>query len=321
MGYNSSKEEDIVQELQQIEQVAEVTGCCITIYALYGTPAYIAMKTMKLNALIKNSHAVLLDSGSSHNFINMGMVKKLGWKLDQSHICDVMIADDGQSIFIQTILKKGRSELMRDYEFLVMPFGLTNAPATFQDHLRHLNIVLEILKHHQLFVKMSKCAFGVSTIEYLGHIVSRQGVSADPSKLNAVADWPVPSSVKSLGGFLGLTGYYRKFIPHYDRESFPLTQLTKNDGFLWTPEATAAFHKLKELMLSPRVLALPDFTKPFIIESDASGTGIGVVLQQKGRPISFTNKTLGPRNQALSTYEGNDGNCSCHQEVASLLTR
>ncbi|VVA37581.1 PREDICTED: Retrovirus-related Pol poly from transposon, partial [Prunus dulcis] len=106
-----------------------------------------------------------------------------------------------------------------------------------------------------------------------------------------------------LRGFLGLTCYYRKFIPHYGRESFPLTQLTKKDGFLWTPEATAAFHKLKELMLSPRVLALPDFTKPFIIESDASGSGIGAVLQQEGRPIAFTSKTLGPRNQALSTYE------------------
>ncbi|KAI5328390.1 hypothetical protein L3X38_027787 [Prunus dulcis] len=95
---------------------------------------------------------------------------------------------------------------------------------------------------------MSKCAFGVSTIEYLGHIVSRQGVSADPSKLNAVVDWPVPTFVKSLRGFLGLTGYFQKFIPHYGRESFPLTQLTKKDGFLWTLEATAAFHKLKELM-------------------------------------------------------------------------
>ncbi|KAI5338358.1 hypothetical protein L3X38_017629 [Prunus dulcis] len=102
---------------------------------------------------------------------------------------------------------------------------------SWSDHLRHLHTVLEILKHHQIFVKMSKCAFGVSTIEYLGHIISRQGVSADPSKLNAIADWPVPTSVKSLKGFLGLTGYYRKFIPHYDRESFPLTQLTMNDGF------------------------------------------------------------------------------------------
>ncbi|KAI5335345.1 hypothetical protein L3X38_025478 [Prunus dulcis] len=134
------------------------------------------------------------------------------------------------------------------------------------------------------------------------HRISARSFSGS-FQINAMADWPIPTSVKSLGGFLGLTGYYRKFIPHYGRESFPLTQLMKNDGFLWMPEAIAAFHKLKELMLSPRVLALLDFTKPFIIESDASGTGIGVGLQQEGRPISFTSKTLGPRNQALSTYE------------------
>ncbi|CAL8175573.1 unnamed protein product [Prunus armeniaca] len=97
MGYNSSKEEEIVHELQQIEQVAEVNACCITTCALYGTPALLAIKTMKLTAIIKNCLVVvLLDSGSSHNFIDIGMVKKLGWKLDQSHICDVMIADDGQ---------------------------------------------------------------------------------------------------------------------------------------------------------------------------------------------------------------------------------
>ncbi|CAL8161244.1 unnamed protein product [Prunus armeniaca] len=167
------------------------------------------------------------------------------------------------------------------YEFLVMPFGLTNASATFQGLMNEIfrNCLRKFVLHHQLFVKMSKCAFGVSTIEYLGHIVSRQGVSADPSKLNIVANWPIPTSVKSLRGFLGLTGYYRKFIPHYGRESFPLTQLTKKDGFLWTPEATTAFHKLKELMLSPKFLALLDFTKPFIIESDAFGSSIGAVLQ------------------------------------------
>ncbi|CAB4286472.1 unnamed protein product [Prunus armeniaca] len=97
MGYNSSEEEEIVHELQQIEQVAEVNACCITACALYGTPAPLAIKTMKLTVVIKNCPVVVfLDSGSSHNFIDIGMVKKLGWKLDQSHICDVMIIDGGQ---------------------------------------------------------------------------------------------------------------------------------------------------------------------------------------------------------------------------------
>ncbi|BBG99418.1 hypothetical protein Prudu_009104 [Prunus dulcis] len=129
--------------------------------------------------------------------------------------------------FIQKILKKQVFGLTRDImNSLSLSWyffdDILIYSTSWSDHLRHLHTVLEILKHHQLFVKMSKCAFGVSTIEYLGHIISRQGVSVDPSKLKAIADWPVPTSVKSLRGFLGLTGYYRKFIPHYDRESFPL---------------------------------------------------------------------------------------------------
>lgn len=219
------------------------------------------------------------------------------------------------------------------YEFLVMPFGLTNAPASFQSlmnevfrpylrkfilvffddilvyspswelHIHHLKLAFDLLQQHQLFVKQSKCAFGQTQIEYLGHVVSKEGVSADPSKLQAIVDWPVPKSVKALRGFLGLAGYYRKFVPNYGKISGPLTQLTKKDGFHWTPEATAACHQLKQLMLSPQVLALPDFTQTFVIESDASGNGIGAVLQQNGKPIAFTSKALGPRNQALSAYE------------------
>ena len=219
------------------------------------------------------------------------------------------------------------------YEFLVMPFGLTNAPASFQGlmnkifrpylrkfilvffddiliysaswelHLQHLSIALSLLQDNHLFVKLSKCAFGKTQIEYLGHKVSQEGVDADPSKLQAIAEWPIPVSVKALRGFLGLTGYYRKFIPHYGSICSPLTQLTKKDGFHWSPAATVAFQNLKNAMLSPTVLALPDFSKPFIIESDASGTGIGAVLQQDGRPIAFTSQSLSPKNRALSTYE------------------
>jgi hypothetical protein len=92
---------------------------------------------------------------------------------------------------------------------------------------------------------LSKCVFRAASIEYLGHIVSRNGVSADPTKLRAVSDWPTPKNVKALRGFLGLTGYYRKFIPDYGKFCHPLTQLTRKDGFSWSNVAEAAFHKLK----------------------------------------------------------------------------
>lgn len=159
------------------------------------------------------------------------------------------------------------------------------------------------MQSHTLYVKQSKCSFGQVQIEYLGHIVSQEGVAANPSKLDAIAKWPMPTTVKALCGFLGLAGYYRKFIPDFGKIIGPLTLLTKKDNFKWSDEATLAFNTLKQAMLSPQVLALADFSQPFTIESDASGYGIEAVLQQNGRPIAFTSKTLIIRNQSLSAYE------------------
>uniref|UniRef100_A0A0A9D2Y9 Reverse transcriptase domain-containing protein n=1 Tax=Arundo donax TaxID=35708 RepID=A0A0A9D2Y9_ARUDO len=175
------------------------------------------------------------------------------------------------------------------YEFLVMPFGLSNAPSTFQalmndvlgqylrkfalvffddiliysaswtDHLWHVRTVLETLRHHHLKLKRSKCSFGEPSVSYLGHIVTAEGVAMDCQKVQAVSDWPVPKNVRAVRGFLGLAGYYRRFIKDYGILAAPLTRLLKKDGFAWSEEAIQAFTTLKHALSSAPVLQLPDF--------------------------------------------------------------
>ncbi|RVW78323.1 Retrovirus-related Pol polyprotein from transposon 17.6 [Vitis vinifera] len=219
------------------------------------------------------------------------------------------------------------------YEFLVMPFGLTNAPSTFQslmnnifqpylrkfilvffddiliysrsfsDHIHHLSIALQVLRENLLYAKSTKCFFGHSSIEYLGHVISSGGVYTDPQKVAAVRDWPTPITLKQLRGFLGLTGYYRRFVKDYGKIAKPLTDLLKKDAFHWTEGSNQAFMALKQAMITAPVLALPNFSKEFIIETDASGQGIGAVLMQEGHPIAYISKALSDRFQTLSTYE------------------
>lgn len=219
------------------------------------------------------------------------------------------------------------------YEFVVMPFGLTNAPLTFQalmnqvfkpflrkfilvffydiliyspdmdSHVSHLAVVFEILREHQLYASLKKCQFAQRKIEYLGHWVSADGVEADSNKVHAMLQWPRPTNLKELRGFLGLTGYYRQFVQHYGTLAAPLTQLLKKDAFVWTELATEAFERLKQAMVTLAVLTLPVFNIPFIVETDASGTGLEAVLSQNQKPIAFFSHTLSTRAQSKSVYE------------------
>lgn len=174
---------------------------------------------------------------------------------------------------------------------------------SWEEHLQHLTMVLELLEEHQLYAKLSNRQFGQRQIEYLGHIISYEAVATDPPKIKSMINWPKRVSVKALRGFLGLTGYYRKFVKNYGDISRPLTKLLKKDGFNWNNEVDRAFEALKRAMTTTPILALPNFSEPFIVERDASGSGISAMLMQHHRPIAYMSKVLCPRNQGLSIYE------------------
>ena len=140
-------------------------------------------------------------------------------------------------------------------------------------------------------------------MEYLGHIVSHESVKVDCKKTKAIKQWKIPTTIKHLRGFLGLTGYYRNSVKNYGRITTPLTTLQKKDAFSWTPEETKAFKHLKEAMFQAPALATPDFTKIFIVECDALGNGIGVVLMKEGRPISFKSHLIKGKYLHRPIYE------------------
>jgi hypothetical protein len=217
----------------------------------------------------------------------------------------------------EDIAKTAFSTHLGHYEYLVMPFGLCNAPATFQqlmntlfaphlrdfvlvffddilvyskskeDHIQHLQVVLQVLRNNQLKAKLSKCQFAQPQIEYLGHIISGDGVATDPAKIQDIIKWEIPRTVRKLRGFLGLTGYYRRFIPQYALICQPLHSALKKNSFQWGTEQQAAFDKLKQVMSQPPLLALPDFSLPFTVETYACDTGLGAVLMQQSRPLAY----------------------------------
>jgi hypothetical protein len=198
-----------------------------------------------------------------------------------------------------------------------MSFGITNAPAYFmylmnsvfmpeldkfvvvliddiliyskdeEDHAKHLHIVLQRLRDHQLYAKLSKCEFWLDNVKFLGHTISSNGISIDPSKVQEVMDWKPPTSMHQICSFLGLAGYYRCFIPDFSRIAKPMTELLKKGvKFVWDEDCEKALHTLRENLTTALVLAQPDNTKPFDVYSDASGTGLGCVLMQDNRVIT-----------------------------------
>ncbi|KAD5508277.1 hypothetical protein E3N88_15980 [Mikania micrantha] len=211
------------------------------------------------------------------------------------------------------------------YEFLVMPFGLTNAPAVFMDlmnrvfrkfldkfvivfiddiliyskskeeHEGHLRIVLETLRQKKLYAKFSKCDFWLSQVTFLGHVVSAEGIMMDPAKIEAITKWPRPTSATEVRSFLGLAGYYRRFVEGFSVIALPLTQLLrKGVKFSWNDDREKSFEELKKRLVSAPILTLPSGSGGFQIYSDASKKGLGCVLMQHGKVIAYASRQLKP---------------------------
>ena len=222
------------------------------------------------------------------------------------------------------------------YEFKVLGQGLANAPATFQavmnhifapclnkfvvvylddilvfsdtpeQHMHHLQIVMDILKENKFYAKPEKCQFGLKEIKFLGHIVGNGGVKPDPAKVQAVQEWPVPKTAQEVRQFLGLANYFRRFIKDYAGIADPLIQLTSKASDVarqWSERHDHAFTSIKQALSSAPLLVHPDFSKPFELVSDASLIGTGAVLLQEGHPIAYTSKRFSKAEKNYTTTE------------------
>ena len=220
------------------------------------------------------------------------------------------------------------------YEFVVMPFGLTNAPAVFMDlmnrvcrpmldrsvivfiddilvysktkeqHMDHLREVLETLRREQLFAKFSKCEFWIEKVQFLGHIVDKNENMVDTAKIEAVQQWEIPKTPTEIRSFLGLAGYYRRFIANFSNIALPLTQLTrKGVAFVWGDRQQRAFDELREKLCDAPVLVLPEGLEDFVVYCDASITGLGAVLMQRNRAIAYASRQLKPHETRYPTHD------------------
>ena len=220
------------------------------------------------------------------------------------------------------------------FEFTVMPFRLTNAPATFMDlmhrvfqpyldqfvvvfvddiliysqseweHEYKMRIVLQLLRDHQLYAKFSKCDFWLTEVRFLGHMVSASRVSVNPEKVEAVMSWERPKSVFEIRSFLGLAGYYRRFIEDFSRIAALITRLTRKEvKFEWDDRCEEAFQELKRRLTSAPILIVSERGQGYTVYYDASRAGLGCVLMQSGRVVAYSSRQLKNHEQNYPTHD------------------
>ncbi|GJS78001.1 putative reverse transcriptase domain-containing protein [Tanacetum coccineum] len=258
----------------------------------------------------------------------------------------------------EDILKTAFRTRYCHYEFQVMPFGLTNAPAVFmdlmnrvckpyldkfvivfiddiliysknkQEHEEHLKLILELLKKEELYAKFSKCEFWIPKVQFLGHVIDSQGIHVDPAKIESIKDWASPKSPTEIRQFLGLAGYYRRFIEGFSKIAKPMTKLTqKKVKFEWGDKQETAFQLLKQKLCSAPILALPEGSEDFIVYCDASIKGLGAVLMQREKVIAYASRQLKIHEKNYTTHDLElgavvityDSEIRYHQRIANVV--
>ncbi|GJY62448.1 putative reverse transcriptase domain-containing protein, partial [Tanacetum coccineum] len=220
------------------------------------------------------------------------------------------------------------------YEFQVMLFGLTNAPAVFmnlmnrvcksyldkfvivfiddiliyskskQEHEKHLKLILELLKKEQLYAKFSKCEFWIPKLQFLGHVIDSQGIHVDPAKIESIKDWASPKTATEIHQFLGLAGYYRRFIKGFSKIAKPMTKLTqKKVKFDWGDKEKTTFQLIKKKLCSAPILALPEGSEDFIAYCNASIKGLGTMLMQREKVIAYASWQLKIHEKNYTTHD------------------
>ncbi|GJX91273.1 putative reverse transcriptase domain-containing protein [Tanacetum coccineum] len=220
------------------------------------------------------------------------------------------------------------------YEFQVMPFGLTNAPTVFMDlmnrvckpyldkfvivfiddiliyskdkkeHEEHLKAILELLKKEKLYAKFSKCEFWIPKVQFLGHVIDSRGIHVDPAKIESIKDWASPKTPTEIRQFLGLAGYYRRFIEGFSKIAKSMMKLTqKGIKFDWGEKEENAFQLIKQKLCSAPILALPEGSEDFVVYCDASHKGLGVVLMQREKVIAYASRQLKVYEKNYTTHD------------------
>ncbi|GKA00620.1 putative reverse transcriptase domain-containing protein [Tanacetum coccineum] len=190
------------------------------------------------------------------------------------------------------------------YEFQVMPFGLTNAPADKKEHEEHLKAILELLKKEKLYAKFSKCEFWISKVQFLGHVIDSRGIHVDPAKIESIKDWASPKTPTEIRQFLGLAGYYRRFIEGFSKIAKSMTKLTqKGIKFDWGEKEENAFQLIKQKLCSAPILALPEGSEDFVVYCDASHKGLGAVLMQREKVIAYASRQLKIHEKNYTTHD------------------